>query len=102
MKAEAPPSTARGQPVALRTIRPSFLRPGGLVVAASERGVRQVWFGLASPAVVRGSGGSPGPRARAVLERAAEELDLYFRGDLWRFTSPLDFGDQGTPFDRAV
>ena len=72
------------------------------MVAAGERGVRQVWFGLEPPAAARRSGGSPSPRARAVLERALEELELYFRGELERFASPLDLCDQGTPFDRAV
>ncbi len=36
------------------------------------------------------------------LLKAASDLERYFAGRLTRFTAPLDWRDQGSPFDREV
>ena len=65
---------------------------GPLTVAAADGGVTAIRFG-------------PGPSGFPVatgplLEWAAEELRQYFRGELRRFTFPVEV--HGTPFQRSV
>jgi len=72
---------------------------GSLLLAASDAGLRGIWF----DGQRHFAGRDPGwlSDARAPLLRAAvEQLDAYFAGTLRRFDLSLD--PLGTPFQRAV
>lgn len=83
----------------VRTVLPSPI--GRLAVAATPAGIARLSFEPAGP---ERSGESVGEAsdgaALAHLERAAEQLALYFAGRLRKFDLALDL--EGTPFQRAV
>ena len=72
---------------------------GALLVAASERGLRGIWFEGQRHFAGRDPGWLNDPRA-PVLRDAIAQLDAYFAGGLRGFDLPLD--PIGTPFQRAV
>lgn len=77
----------------MRTIRTPI---GDLTVVASLQGVREVRWG----ANAADGGSEPEPAAVEHLERAAEQLDEYFRGERRTFELALDL--EGTAFQRLV
>jgi len=102
--------------VAVGHLSPPPLRPGGLAIGVSSLGIRDIWVyrkPLAREEALRlfsmrlsrvGSVPSPecGPRARALLLEAIRELKAYFRGELRRFSCPLDLGGRATPFQARI
>ena len=65
---------------------------GPLTVAATDGGVPAIRSGRVPSVIPVGTG--------PLLEWAAEELRHYFRGELRRFTFPVEM--HGTPFQRSV
>jgi methylated-DNA-[protein]-cysteine S-methyltransferase len=101
------------RPVAIGALAPAALRPGGLLVAATARGVRGIRFVRKMPAAearrrfiadLERSGDRPGadPEAEALLARALEELEAYFRGERREFSTPLDLEGRGSPLEARV
>jgi methylated-DNA-[protein]-cysteine S-methyltransferase len=72
---------------------------GTLLLAASEQGMRGIWFDGQRHFAGRGADWIDDAR-HPVLRAAAEQLTAYFAGTLRRFDVPLDA--QGTPFQRSV
>ncbi len=103
-------------PVAIGFLSPAVLRPGGLAVGASSKGIRDIWVYLEPLArekarrifTARLCEGNSAPGAvcdtgaRAVLGKALQELEAYFLGKLRMFTCPLDLDGRGTPFQAKV
>lgn len=56
----------------------------------------------AEPEPVPGGGSAPGGSAAAFLEAAGAELDAYFRGELRRFSVPLDWSLSGGFNERVL
>ncbi len=84
-----PPATPLHSDMASRCLPKSLVGP--LHLTATERGLSRLHFGE-----------GPDEAGAGVdhLAQAFEELQGYFRGELKRFTVPLDL--QGTPFQLAV
>ncbi|MBI4601396.1 MAG: methylated-DNA--[protein]-cysteine S-methyltransferase [Planctomycetes bacterium] len=80
-------------------VRPAALRGVAVSVTAGPRGVRAVDL---LRGAARGLRRGRDPRARDALERALEELEAYFRGELRRFTTPIDLEGRGSELDRRV
>jgi methylated-DNA-[protein]-cysteine S-methyltransferase len=72
---------------------------GALLLAASERGLRGIWFDGQRHFAGRDPAWQSDPRS-PVLREAAAQLDAYFAGRLRRFDLPLD--PVGTRFQRAI
>lgn len=103
-------------PVDIVILSPRSIRPGGLAVAASDRGVREIWLHLdpmgeretlrrfRKRLLLKGldTDAGAGPGARAILRRAAKELEAYFSGRLREFSVPLDLDGRGSGFDSGV
>jgi len=74
---------------------------GEMWLVAEEEGVVAAgWARLESPPVQDEARACASPEALAVAERAAEQLSLYFAGQLQTFTVPLV--PRGTSFQMAV
>ncbi len=80
-------------PPATRTVQTPI---GDLTVVASAQGIREVRWG----ADASGGGREAEPAAVEHLERAAEQLAEYFRGERREFAIALDL--EGTEFQRRV
>ncbi len=72
----------------------------GLSIGATEDGVGQVWFGGRGRGVV-GRDKDESSLARRWRMTAKGELDAYFTGQLWRFSTPCDLRGL-PPFTQAV
>ena len=72
---------------------------GTLLVAASDRGLRGIWFDGQRHFAGRDPAWQSDPRA-PLLRDAVAQLDAYFARGLRRFDLPLD--PVGTPFQRAI
>ena len=81
---------------------------GRLTLVAGPRGLRTIAFPrqgetpAAETQIGRaGTDAEPGVAACTLLE-GIRQLDEYFAGERRQFDLPLDLGDQGSPFQRAV
>lgn len=103
--------------ISWKLLEPSLLKPGGLLLIASERGVLWIdlWSGrrpleqararaaeLAGRFDVSISQANGSRKASRISDEAARELEEYFDGERSAFDFPLDLSAQGTEFELRV